>query len=295
MELRWQPNFDLTAVHAAWASTSGKKFIDAALAQELAPAAAELERLARQHGLPSSVFWRQLLALSVDIPSNEQLAQRLLSRLLPGTPSTGSVAELSRAVAACEAVVRRRFPRALEELGLRVGPLQLAWEARGPGLLYTLGEVTDPDFIVPSATVCLVQPVVGGDGAAHLMTNRVHIEALLTDVDPRLPETLRLAWLLGQLNLDRPVYSENVHGHALAEVAELALLPAVIHAADQVQLARYAPETLELALALWLRLPEERIAPMQEVLAAWWETASTADWDWNTSLTALSRMLEENA
>ena len=48
---------------------------------------------------------------------------------------------------------------------------------------------------------------------------------LLTNIEPRLPETLRLAWLLGQLNLDRPIYSDRVHGHALGEVAELALMP----------------------------------------------------------------------
>lgn len=292
MELRWQPSFDLSAMHAAWASVGGKPFIDQAFAAELAPTAAELERWARQHSLPTAVFWRQLLTLSAEIPSNDQLAQRLLGRLMPGAAAPSSTAQLAAALAACEAVVRRRFPRMLEELTLRITPLQLAWEARGPGLLYMLGEATDPDFIVQSATVCLVQPVVGGDGAAHLLTNRVHLEALLTDVDPALPETLRLAWLLGQLNLDRPIYSENVHGHALAEVAELALLPAIIHAAEQLQLAQFTPQTIQLALALWLRTPAEQQVPLQEVLTAWWETASAADWSWNTSLTALSRMLE---
>ncbi|MGN6545216.1 MAG: hypothetical protein ACTHK7_09225 [Aureliella sp.] len=292
MELRWQPSFDLSAMHAAWALASGKRFVDPALAEELAPAATELDRLARQAGVPASMFWRQLLALSAEFPSNEQLAERVLSRLQPGTPSASSTAELARAVAACEAVMRRRFPRMLEELALRVGPMQGVWEARGPGLLRMLGNITDPDFIVPSATISLVQPVVGGDGAAHLLTNRVHIEALLTDVDPRLPETLRLAWLLGQLNLDRPVYSENVHGHRLAEVAELALLPAIIHAAEELQVTQLAPQTIELALALWLRTPEERIAPLAEILMAWWETASAADWGWDTSLAALSKMLD---
>lgn len=291
MELRWQPNFDLSTMHAAWALTGGKPFVDQALAEELAPAAADLHRLPSAHGLSTSMFWRQLLTFSAEIPSNEQLAQRLWTRLMPGPPSAGSTAELARALAACKAVMRRRFPRMLEELALRIGPLQQAWETRGPGLLHMLGEATDPDFLVPSATICVVQPVVGGDGAAHLLTNRVHIEALLTDVDPRLPETLRLAWLLGQLNLDRPLFSENVHGHALAEVAELALLPAVIHAASEVQLAELAPQTLELALALWLRTPQERIGPLAEVLIAWWETAIAADWGWSTSLTALSKML----
>ncbi len=129
---------------------------------------------------------------------------------------------------------------------MRVGPLQSAWEARGPGLLAMIKRSTDADFLVESAGIVLVQPVVGGDGLAHLYTNRVHIEAVLTDIDRALPETLRLAWLLGQLNLDRPIYSDRVHGHALGEVAELALMPVVLAAAEEVELTRLSVDTLQL-------------------------------------------------
>lgn len=293
MELRWQPNFDVSAMHASWAVHSGRHLLDAPLHSELAPAAAELGQLGGLCHVPSSVFWRQLLSLAADEPSNQQLATRLLSRLGPDALSSPSrVSELAAAISRCESIVRRRFPNMIEELALRCGPLQQAWEARGPGLLFLVGEATEVGFITESATVLLVQPVVGGDGMAHITTNRVHIEALLTDADSRLPETLRLAWLLGQLNLDRPVYSEQVHGHALAEVAELALLPAVLAAAENVQLARLDEAAVELALEHWLRIPADRREALANILMAWWETASQSQWPWSTSLAALAKMLQ---
>jgi hypothetical protein len=209
------------------------------------------------------------------------------------SPST--VSQMASLIADCKAIMRRRFPHMLEELNVRKGPLQSAWEARGPGLLQTLGSITDPHLIVESATVLLVQPVVGGDGAAHLVSNRVHIEALLTDADSRLPETLRLAWLLGQLNLDLPAYSEHVHGFRLAEVAELALLPAVLTAAEEVQLTSIGQESIELALIEWIRTPQEQLQHLQAILLAWWETATEAKWPWSTSLTALAQMLNAAA
>lgn len=292
MELRWQPSFDVSAIHAACAISSGRKLLDEGLESELAPVVAQLEQTAASWNLPRSHFWRQLLALAADHPSNQELAERLFRRLVSSSLSPATVSLFAGTIASCKAVMRRRFGQMMEELAVRAGPLTLAWEARGPGLLYQLSALTESDFLVESATVLLVQPVVGGDGVAHLNTNRVHIEAMLTDVDAALPETLRLAWLLGQLNLDRPIYGEKIHGHSLGELAELALLPAVLTAADHVQLAAFTSETVQLALANWLRTPAEMLQPLEQVLTAWWETAKESNWPWQTALVGLSKMVE---
>lgn len=292
MELRWQPSFDVSALHAAWAVSCGRKLRDEGLQAELAPVVSQLEQTAASWSLPESHFWRQMLALSADHPSNQELAERLFRRLVSSSLSPATVSLFAGTIANCKAIMRRRFGQMMEELAVRAGPLTLAWEARGPGLLYQLASLTESDFLVESATVLLVQPVVGGDGGAHLNTNRVHIEAVLTDVESALPETLRLAWLLGQLNLDRPLYGERMHGHSLAELAELALLPAVLTAADYVQLATYSSETVRLALTHWLRTPTELLEPLEQVLTAWWETAKESEWPWQTSLVGLSKMVE---
>ena len=291
MELRWQPNVDVSALHAAWVVATGRQLLDPTFEQKLTEPAKELARLPGHWHVPPSTFWRQLLGLAADLPVNAELADRLYRRLAGGTPGSATISQLASLIAQCETAFRQTFPNALEQLQLRIGPLQEAWEARGPGLLAMIKRSTADDFLVESAGIVLVQPVVGGDGLAHLYTNRVHIEAVLTNIEPRLPETLRLAWLLGQLNLDRPIYSDRVHGHALGEVAELALMPVVLAAAEEVELARLSVDTLQLALTQWTRTPSARSQSLSDTLMAWWETAVEGQWDWNARLAALSQML----
>ncbi len=295
MELRWLTNVDLSALHAAWAVANGRQLLDATFQQKLTPTATELDRLASSWQVPRGNFWRQLLALAVDVPANPELAERLYRRLAGGAAGQATISHVAGLLAQCKAAFRQTFPNALEELQLRVGPLQSAWEARGPGLLALMKRSTEEDFLVESASIVLVQPLVGGDGLAHLFTNRVHIEAVLTNIEPRLPETLRLAWLLGQLNLDRPVFSDRVHGHSLGEVAELALMPVVLAAAEEVELTALSPQILQLALGQWTRTPTEEQEALAETLLAWWETATAGQWDWNTSLAALGQMLSSNS
>lgn len=291
MELRWLPNVDVSALHTAWVLASGRQLIQPQLAESMAAPAEQLQRLVTSWQVPPSVFWRQLLGLAADLPVNSELADRLYRRLVGGSPGDAVISQAVQAIAACKNGFRQAFPKALEELQLRVGPLEAAWEARGPGLLAMMQRSTEAEFLVEVAGVVLVQPVVGGDGLAHLYCNRVHIEAVLTNVEPRLPETLRLAWLLGQLNLDRPIYSDRVHGHALGEVAELALMPVLLAAAEEVELTQLNPQTLELALRCWARKPAGECSALCDTLMAWWETADAGQWDWNTRLAALAAML----
>ncbi len=292
MELRWQASADVSAIHAAWSISKGLQLIDAELHQCLMPATNELSRIFSANSLPQDKSWRQLLSLAADHSSNHELAERFLRRMVSGGGTPQGVSTLAAAIGNCEMQMRQRFPKLNEDLLLRAGPLQSAWEARGPGLLHLLSESTEEGFLVESATILLVQPVVGGDGAAHLQTNRIHLEAVLTDVDPRLPETLRMTWLLGQLNLDLPVYSDSIHGHTLAQVAEFALLPAVLHAAQEVELTTLDESNLQKALRLWLRYTESQASELVPILLAWWETAVEAEWPWQVSLNALSQMVK---
>ena len=292
MDLRWLPNFDLSALHAAWALTCGRRLLDQSLEQKLLPVAVEFARLSQGWQVPPGLFWRQLLGMAADLPINSELGERFYRRVVGGSPGATTLSQFTSVISQCENLFRQAYPQALEQLQLRSGPLQEAWEARGPGLLALMRRATDEDFLVESAAVVLVQPVVGGDGLAHIYTNRVHIEAMLTDVERRLPETLRLAWLLGQLNLDLPIYSDHVHGHALGEVAELALIPVVLTAAEEVELARLSPDVVQLALEHWIRTPAEKREVLADTLMAWWETATEGNWNWTTRLAALSKMIQ---
>lgn len=290
MDLRWIPSVDVSALHAAWVITSGRELLDASLTEKLIEHAALIVAIADDWNVPKDLFWRHLLGLAVDNPSESELVSRLNSKLR-GARETINASHVGRPIWHCKTAYKNHFPDALDELRLRMGPLQSAWEARGPGLMAMVRQFTGEDFLVESALVVLVRPVVGGDGLAHIYNNRVHMEAVLTNVEPRLPETLRLGWLLGQLNLDRPLYSDRVHGHSLGQVAELALLPVVLAAAEEVELAHLSVDSVQLALEHWTRTPADQRAQLSETLLAWWETSTEGQWEWNTRLAGLSQML----
>ena len=105
---------------------------------------------------------------------------------------------------------------------------------------------------------------------AHLAYNNVLIEAVLTNPIPQLPETLRLA-CCSQLNLDLPVFSETIHGKRLPHVAELAMIPVTLQAAEELEFLTLTSEAIDLALNCWnvVTPPDtDRV----DILWRWWGT-----------------------
>ena len=135
-------------------------------------------------------------------------------------------------------------PKLLDELELRAGPLREQWEGRGPGLLAGICRLTEPGILVERADVLVVYPVAGGGGTAHREHNAVSIEAVLANPLPQLPEVARLAWLIAQLNLDLPRYTETLRGSR--RVAALATIPPTLAAAADVELVQDDRATLGL-------------------------------------------------
>jgi hypothetical protein len=177
----------------------------------------------------------------------------------------------------------------VDDLALRSRPLRELWEAYGPGLLHSVARQTEEDVLVSRADVILVHPVLGGAGKAHLSNNSVRLEAVLTNNVPQLPETVRLAWLLGQLNLDLPKFSERVPADRLPYVAALAVLPVVLQAGHELELCQFNPTLTTLAIARWkLATSPEATA---ELVHLWWETYQSSPTSWSTALSALDQML----
>jgi hypothetical protein len=194
--------------------------------------------------------------------------------------------KLAECLTVLEHTFEQAYPGALAELELRASPLREQWEARGGGLLAALGRVTEPALIVPAADVVLVQPVQGGGGTAHALYNTVCFEAVLANAQARLPEVLRLGWLLAQLHLDLPAYGEALPPGRIQAVGALALLPATLAAGQQVELTHDDPDTLALALRAW---PGH--ADVAQQLSTWWQTYQADRPAWSVALAALERML----
>jgi hypothetical protein len=162
-------------------------------------------------------------------------------------------------------------------------------------MLRAIGQFTNERLIADRADVVLVRPVLGGMAVAHLPYNSVRIEAVLANPHVQLPETVRLAWGLAQLNLDLPVFSEMIHGDRLPMIGQLAMLPLTLKAAEHVELATCDEPTIQLAIQAWqIGRWDEPPLPAGDVvdsLMSWFTHYLDTRSDWAVALTALDRML----
>jgi hypothetical protein len=291
ISLRWLASVSASCLHAAEGLCRGRAPADQRFAAALAEPAGELSAAIKAGGLPAPRFWRELIALSAGIENNRQLAETALAKTVGrGAQAQTAAPRIAAAIAALEAAAQRAAPKLLDELALRGEPIRLQWEARGPGMLHRIGQLTDERLLAPSADVILVQPTFGGGGAAHLDYNSVRLEAVLANPLESLPEVVRLCWLLAQLQLDLPVFSEAILRDRLPHVAALAMLPPVLTAAEHVELIRPGGESIAAALAAW-NLPSPADVDMAALLADWWGTYLESRPGWTTALAALDRML----
>jgi hypothetical protein len=290
-ELRWKTPFTTSCLHAADGAARGLMAIDPALAEVIGPPAASLVQAMQSTTAPLGRLWRSLLGLSgtSDIPRH--LAETSLIKLIGrGQHFDERVSRLAAAIAALQSAVRTAAPSLVEELALRERPLREQWEARGPGLLWNIANLTEEQIMPEQADVLLVRPVFGGAGGAHLANNSVRIEAVLANPHAELPEVVRLAWLLAQLNLDLPRFSEEVQADRLPHVARLAMVPAVLKAAEAVELVRYSPELVGRAIAAWGLAIPPNIDPVA-VAIDWWETYQLGKPPLPVALKALDEMM----
>ena len=293
MELRWKASFSASCLHAAACLSEGMSVIDTTIAALLQPATEEMLRELNACGLASGTTLPLLVGLAAECENNRQLIELAVRRTV-GAGAVGelAVSRLAGCIADLEAAWLRQQPTLVDELAVRGRPLREQWEARGPGLLGSMRKLTVENFIAPAAEVVLVSPFVGGYGRAHLLSNRVTLEAVLTNPNPELPETLRMGWLLAQLNLDLPMLSEPIARTHLSRLASLATLPLVLAAADVVELARCDEATLTRAITCWYLappLPDET----PQILLDWWDAYTASDTRWPVAMAALDQMLSE--
>ncbi len=103
--------------------------------------------------------------------------------------------------------------------------------------------------MVPGADVLLVHLCVAVT-AWHNSKTTVRMEA----VSPTRVTLARggpFGVALSSLNLDLPILSEKVHGERLTMIAALAMLPAVLEAAEHVELVQVDPSLLATAMRAW--------------------------------------------
>lgn len=283
---RWIINVPACGLYTARRLLAGATPVDRPLADALAPEAAGLADDLETTGIEPAKFFEHAIGLSARFDSPAHLAEVVLAKIY-GPQQHQPEAIVRRLVSLSRAVLRAKA-ELLEELELRSRPLRDAWEARGAGLLAGTRRLTADDVVVEAASVVLVPPVFGGGGMAHPLYNAVSFEGVLANPVAELPEVVRLAWLWAQLNLDLPRYEELAGRAALGRVGPLALLPPVLAAATDVELAQFDRPLLETALAAWGLGDADA-----ETLYRWWETYRSSETSWAAALVALAKMFCE--
>jgi hypothetical protein len=292
MELRWIANRTVSCFHAAWAVAQRLPAAQPVLLETLTPAVKNLTDSLEANYVPQDRFFEHLVPLSCGIESSRDLAEATLRKFMNREQAQPLALRLAGDLTAIKKAYDATLPDLLDQLELRSRPLREQWEARGPGMLAGVGRRTEPDLLVEKADVILVDPFSGGGGESHLPYNSVRIEAVLANPCPQLPEVVRLAWLLSMLNLDLPLYSEKLPRERAGWILRLAMLPAVVAAAVDVELAQEEGEVLKLAIKNWNLTPSSMRDP-GETLTAWWQTFVKSRPAWPVALVALDKMLAE--
>ncbi|MBI1902141.1 MAG: hypothetical protein HYS13_13655 [Planctomycetia bacterium] len=290
--LRWIVSQSASALHAAEAIGRGEVLADARMQESIAgPAATLYEQIVALSPLPRRL-WQHLLALSAGVDDNRQLAEAALVKVVGAARAKSSAPCLATTIGTLENACRAAFPNLLDNVTRDGQALMERWDQDGAGakLLKTACGLVDPRLCVESADVVLVHPSLGGGGAAHLAYNSVRVEVLAQE-KPELPEIVHLAWLLSQLNIDLPAFSEALGYERIGLVAGLAMVPPVLQAAQQLGLAMFDAANIERALAAW-RLGVEPKSTAQ-ALMAWWNTLQQTGANWQISLLALEALFPD--
>ncbi|MGI9456623.1 MAG: hypothetical protein ACR2NU_08680 [Aeoliella sp.] len=296
MQLTWKTSESASAFYAAVGLADGWEFADQRLESAIEPIMKEFQRFTA-----SGSDARALLALMAQLSaggceSNHALAEQSLRKSFgEAAVSEGDVSRLAAWTGDLKTACLAERNVQPNELLLRGGPLREQWEARGPGMMKVITQLTEPWLVADQATVVLVQPAFGGHGVAHLPMNLVSFEAMLTNADDSLPEVVRLAWLLAQLQCDLPIVAEQVSPGRIERLALLATIPPVLAAAERVELAQPSDSILARAVRAWRTVEtEQEAAELAEVLATWWEAYEAGAVNWPVAVAALDQMLDRS-
>ncbi|QDS92929.1 hypothetical protein FF011L_16840 [Roseimaritima multifibrata] len=239
--------------------------------------------------LELTTFWEALIAAGFEDSDDPKRCEQALAA---AGCSPLALDTLARAVAGKLTEIRlaynERFPKLAEQLPLRGRPLQTAWDERGRGMLVQIGQQTHADLLPKKVEIRLVQPVSGGGGYVDFQHQAIWVEAMLTNVDPQVPELLRIAWLVARLGIGQGGANRMVEATHLPVVAALGLIPIVLQAGQNLDLVPPGELPIQRTLDLW----QQGAAPATTlVLQDWWRQVNSGSTPFPVALKALDRML----
>ncbi len=270
--IRWQSDPQLSVIHAAYVVATDAVCSDRKTHQALVGPATEINNRLLSASIDVATFWDRLFAEYAFDPGHARICEIALTDAgcseLQLEQTAGAI---SNCLAECRLAFLARFPKLSEQLQLRSKPMIDRWKQVGSSLLSEIASQIwhhqPPDDWWPSRAVgLLVQPIRGGDGNFDADSRKFWVEAVLNDVDPAVPEILRVAWLVTQLTISlqmREKSSVAVTGMPWS----LGAVPLVLSAAAKIELTADSDLPIAPAMALW-RLGDAATAA---TVGQWWD------------------------
>ncbi|MGB7327243.1 MAG: hypothetical protein WBD31_20370 [Rubripirellula sp.] len=259
-KVRWISTPELSVARAAYVVATGAPCSDAKTESLLIGPIADINDRLLSASIDVSAFWNHYFAGRF---AESDLADATASALMAAGCNEMQLDQTAKVVKNRLGDVRTafqsRYPKLTEQLDLRGRPLRERWDTYGEGLLREVERLiwknSPPSDWWPTRTSAwLVQPLVGGDGGYGSGGSddgeRFWIEAMLTDADPKVPEVVRVAWLVTQVAIAN--HSRQRSGETgLLTPWQYASVPLVLSAAAEVELVRGDELPIARAMELW--------------------------------------------
>tara|TARA_R110002049_G_scaffold185580_3_gene353806 strand:- start:31107 stop:32021 length:915 start_codon:yes stop_codon:yes gene_type:complete len=290
--IRWSASTKLSEIHAARTVAMGRSLTDRKTEQALVAPATEVNQRLLSASIDVTTFWQRLFdetAFDAENPRACEIALVAAGCSELQAEQTGKA--IGSRLGECRIAFHRRYPKLAQQLALRSQPLCQRWDMIGHGMLSGItkriwGGAAPNDWWPSRIEGLMVQPIRGGDGGYDPDANQFWMEAMLTDVDPAVPEILRVAWLV-----TRVATEQHTRDRLSAEPSSLpwgiGSVPFVLSTAAELDVIPDGPLPISRAVELW-HLGD---ATVGQATQRWWQHWQESPTPLPVALTKLGQQL----
>jgi hypothetical protein len=270
--IRWSASPKLSEIHAAQCVAMGRPLTDRKTEQALIVPSTQINQRLLSASIDVNEFWQRLFQETAFDANNPRACE---IALVAAGCSELQVEQTGKAIGSrlgeCRVAFHRRYPKLAQQLALRSQPLCQRWEMIGPGILGGItkqiwGGVAPHDWWPPRIEGLMVQPVLGGAGGYDIDASQFWMEAMLTDVDPAVPEVLRVAWLVTRLATETHT-REKSSAESISLPWGIGTVPLILSAAADLDILTAESLPITRAIETW-HLGDASVGRITE---QWWD------------------------
>lgn len=270
--LNWISNVALSAARAAVAVARGVTLVEPKLEEGIINKVKQINTRLITEELDAARFWQSYQsAIAGDAVIADAVSNALRDAGCVDLQIDSITAALSRLLREVHQVHHGMYPKLDGQLELRMRPLKDRWDTVGAGLMLSAAKQAwneeTPDVWYPKRLPThVVRPLVGGGGG--VLKDGIWIEAMLTDVNPSVPEVVRLAYLSVLDAMERYLASTGRSiSDEIRDAWRLAAVPMTLDASTDLEVTPPTVQCIGTAMDLWLG----GLVVEPSWLADWWD------------------------